>query len=168
MISIRSLIRVGLFATLIASHPIASATAQEFSESQLAAAKAAAISSPLAQEFNTVLPYLAQRVQNRLVSLRPDLHEAIAKAVQDVALRLTARRADLDNAAALLWARVFTEEELNAIAAFYNSDVGKKFVELGPKLGQQTVQTVQNWSNRVGEELLDKSREELKKQGHEL
>jgi hypothetical protein len=41
-------------------------------------------------------------------------------------------------------------------------------VNLGPQLGQATIQAVQNWSNRVGEELLDKSREELKKQGHEL
>ncbi len=168
MISIRSLIRAGLFASLIAILPAPSATAQEFSESHLAAAKAAAIASPLAQEFNTVLPFLANRVQNRLVSLRPDLHEVISTVVREVALRLTARRADLDNAAALLWAREFTEEELTAIAAFYNSPAGKKFVQLGPTLGKQTVQTVQNWSNRVGEELLDKSREELKKQGHEL
>ena len=29
-------------------------------------------------------------------------------------------------------------------------------------------ETVDNWSSRVGEELLDKSREELKKQGYEL
>jgi hypothetical protein len=168
MISIRSLIRAGLVASLVASLPVASATAQEFTESHLAAAKSAAVASPMAQEFNTVLPFLASRVQNRLVSLRPDLHEAIAKAVQDVALRLASRRADLDNAAALLWAREFSEEELTQIAEFYGSDVGKKFLKLGPELGRQTVQTVQNWSNRVGEELLDKAREELKKQGHEL
>jgi hypothetical protein len=168
MISIKSLIRAGLVASLLASLPLAPASAQEFSESHLAAAKAAAISSPMAQEFNNLLPFLAQRVQNRLVSLRPDLHEVIAKTVQDVALRLAARRGDLDNAVALIWARAFTEDELNEIAAFYTSEVGKKFVSLGPSLGQQTVQTASNWSNRVGEELLDKAREELKKQGHEL
>jgi hypothetical protein len=168
MISIKSLIRAGLFATLLAGLPLAPATAQEFSESHLAAAKEAAIASPMAQEFNNLLPFLSQRVQNRLVSLRPDLHEVIAKTVQDVALRLAARRADLDNAVALLWAREFTEDELNQIVTFYTSEVGKKFIGLGAKLGQQTVQTASNWSNRVGEELLDKTREELKKQGYEL
>ena len=168
MISIKSLIRAGLFATLLAGLPLASATAQEFSDSQLAAAKAAAVASPMAQEFNNLLPFLAQRVQNRLVSLRPDLHEVISKTVQEEALRLASRRADLDSAVALLWAREFTEDELKQIAAFWESDVGKKFVSVGTKLGQQTVQTASNWSNRVGEELLDKSREELKKQGYEL
>ena len=168
MISIRSLIRAGLLASMVASLPLASASAQEFSESHLAAAKAAAVASPMGQEFNNLLPFLSQRVQNRLVSLRPDLHEVIAKAVQDVALRLASRRADLDNAEALIWARAFTEDELTQIATFYNSEVGKKFVSVGTSLGQQTVQTASNWSNRVGEELLDKAREELKKQGHEL
>ena len=56
----------------------------------------------------------------------------------------------------------------DAIAAFYTTEVGKKFVSVGTSLGQQTVQTASNWSNRVGEEMLDKTREELKKQGHEL
>jgi hypothetical protein len=88
--------------------------------------------------------------------------------VQGVALNIATRRADLDSAIALVWARMFTEDELNQIAEFYNSPVGKKFVEMGPEIGATTIQTVDNWSSRVGEELLDKSREELKKQGYEL
>jgi len=111
---------------------------------------------------------LSQRVQDRLIRLRPDLHQVISDTVQGVALKLVARRADLDSAAALIWARAFTEEELEEIAAFYTSPVGKKFMEVSAKLGTDTVQVVQNWSNRVGEELLDKSREELKKLGHDL
>ena len=72
-----------------------------------ASVKAAAVAAntPLSNEFDTVLPLLSQRVQNRLISLRPDLHEVINKTVEEVALRLAARRQDLDNAAALLWAR---------------------------------------------------------------
>ena len=88
--------------------------------------------------------------------------------VQEVALGLAGRRADLDNAIALVWARAFTEEELEAIAEFYASPAGQKFVSVGPTLGQATIQTVDSWSSRVGEEMLDKSREELKKQGYEF
>jgi hypothetical protein len=168
MTSIRNLLRVGLVAASALCMSQAPTLAQEFSESHMAAAHIVAANTPLSKDFDTVLPLMSQRVQNRLISLRPDLHEVITKTVQDVALRLAARRTDLDNAAALLWARAFTEDELNVIAAFYTSEAGKKFVNLGPQLGQATIQAVQNWSNRVGEELLDKSREELKKQGHEL
>jgi hypothetical protein len=168
MTSIRNLLCAGLVAASAALAALVPTAAQEFSESHLAVAKVVTANTPLSKDFETVLPLLSQRVQNRLISLRPDLHEVISKTVQEVALRLAARRTDLDNAAALLWARAFTEEELSDIAAFYTSETGKKFVNLGPQLGQATIQTVQNWSNRVGEELLDKAREELKKQGHEL
>lgn len=167
MISIRSLIRTGLVATAIVSLSVIS-SAQEFSESQLDAAKAASSAAPLSKDLDTVLPILVQRVQTRLISLRPDLHAEISSAVQDVALKLAARRADLDSAIALIWARIFTEDELNQISEFYNSSVGKKLVEVGPEIGATTIQSVDNWSSRVGEELLDKSREELKKRGYEL
>ena len=165
---IRTLFRTGLVASAILCLLVASSSAQEISESKLAAALRASTAAPLSKDLDTVLPLLVQRVQTHLISLRPDLHKEITETVQQVALGLAARRADLDNAIALAWARVFTEDELNAIAAFYTSPVGQKFVKVGPELGSLTIQTVDNWSSRVGEELLDKSREELKKQGHEL
>lgn len=167
MISIRTLIRTGLVAMTVVSLSALS-SAQEFSETQLDAAKRASSSAPLSKDLDTVLPILVQRVQTRLISLRPDLHAEITSVVQGVALNIATRRADLDSAIALVWARMFTEDELNQIAEFYNSPVGKKFVEMGPEIGATTIQTVDNWSSRVGEELLDKSREELKKQGYEL
>lgn len=167
MTSIRTLVRTGLVLLAIVSlSPLSSA--QEFPESQLEAARRAASSAPLSKDLDTVLPLLVQRVQTRLITLRPDLHAEITETVQGVALDLVARRADLDNTVATAWARMFTEEELDEIAAFYSSPVGEKFVQMSPELGAITIQIVDNWSSRVVSELLDKSREELKKQGHEL
>lgn len=168
MTSIRSIIKYNLLVLAIIFLSPASASAQEFTESHLAAARAAATNSPISRNFDTILPGLVQRVQNRLISVRPDLHEAIAVTVKDVALRLVSRRSDLDAATALLWARAFTEEELVAISTFFESDVGTKFVALGSELRDSTLKAVDNWSSRVGEELLDKSREDLRKLGHEF
>jgi len=168
MTSLQNLVRSFVVASTIVFLPVAPALAQEFTEAHLAAARTAAINSPLAKDFDTVLPGLAQNIQTRLISLRPDLYAVITETVQATALKLVTRRSDLDNAIALVWARTFTEEELNTIATFYTSPAGRKFVEVGPQLGASTIQTVESWRNRVGEELLDKSREELIKQGHEL
>lgn len=167
MTSIRTLIRPALVLLAILSLSALS-SAQEFSEAQLDAARKASSAAPLSKDLDTVLPLLVQRVQTRLISLRPDLHAEITATVQKVALGLVARRADLDNTIATAWARMFTQDELDQIAAFYNSPVGKKFVQVGPELGSMTIQAVDNWSSRVGSELLDKSREELKKQGYDL
>jgi hypothetical protein len=168
MTPILNFVRASLVAATIAGLSAVPGAAQEFSQSHLDLARLAATNSPLAKDLDTVLPLTVENVKNRLISLRPDLHEAINETVQGIALRLAARRPDLDNAVALVWAREFSEEELQAIADFYTSPAGKRFVEAGPKLGVATIQTVENWAGRIREELLDKSREELKAQGHEF
>jgi hypothetical protein len=84
------------------------------------------------------------------------------------ALELVARRKDLDNDVARIWAKHFSEEELTAISTFYRSPAGAKLAEIGPKVVGETLQSVKGWSDRVGEELFEKSREGLKKKGVEF
>ena len=59
----------------------------------------------------------------------------------------------------------FSEEELNTIATFYKTAAGQKFADVGGQVFGQTIEAVNHWSDRLGEELLDKSREELKNAG---
>lgn len=143
----------------------AAAVAQDISESHLAAARAAVTSARTAEGFNNVLPALAEQVQTTLIAQRPDLHKEITAAVDAMALSLAVRRGDLDNDVARIWAKAFSEEELLAITAFYKSPAGTKLAEIGSQVLQDSLQVVQGWSQRVGEELLEKSREELKRQG---
>jgi hypothetical protein len=157
--------RAALVAALIFV-PLAVATAhaqnEEVSQSHLAAALDAVRNGPDARRLDDILPGLMLQAQNQLIQLRPDLHKEIIDAVEAVALKLASRRADLDTDLARVWARNFSEQELKAIAAFYKSPAGKKLAEVGPKVITDTVQATRQWSNRVGEELLEKSREELK------
>jgi hypothetical protein len=157
--------RAALVAALIFV-PLASTTANaqsdEISQSHLAAALDAVRNGPDARRLDDILPGLSLQAQNQLIQLRPDLHKEIIDAVEAVALKLAPRRADLDTDLARVWARNFTEDELKAIAAFYKSPAGRKLAEVGPKVIGDTVQATRQWSNRVGEELLEKSREELK------
>lgn len=156
---------VGIAFVMLAASP---AGAQDISQSHLTAALDALSSARAARGFDTVLPALSERVQNQLIRIRPDLHKEITDVVEAVALKLVARRADLDNDVARIWAKNFSEEELVAIAAFFKSPAGTKYAELGPRVIAESYQAVQGWSDRVGAELLEKSREELKKQGVEF
>src|SRR5258708_2027872 len=78
------------------------------------------------------------------------------------------RAVDVDAAVARIWANAFSEDELKAITAFYKSPAGLKFVDIGPQVVGSSLQAVKGWSDSVGQELLEKSREELKKQGVEF
>lgn len=146
----------------------APALAQEPSKSHVQAAIAAVKSAKASSNFDALLPALAERIKNQLIRIRPDLYKQITEVVDQVALKLVARRAELDTTIAKIWAKSFTEEELNAITAFYSSPAGAKFGEIGPNVLSETFQAAKAWSDRVGEELLDQSRGELKKLGVEF
>ena len=160
--------RIGLAAFLVMAALGGPAGAQEISQSHLDAALVAVQSAGAARGFDSVLPALAERVKSRLIRVRPDLHQEISAAVENVALQLTNRRNDLDRAVATVWARNFTEDELVTIAEFYKSPTGQKFAEIGPRVMQESLKSVESWSTRVGEELYEKSREELVKEGYEF
>lgn len=160
--------RIGLAALLVAAALSAPAKAQEISQSHLEAAMVAVQSAGAARGFDSVLPALAERVKSRLIRVRPDLHELISTVVENVALTLTPRRADLDRAVATVWARNFTEDELVTIAEFYKSQTGQKFADIGPRVIQDSLRSVRSWSTRVGEELFEKSREELAREGYDF
>lgn len=156
--------RAALVAALVFVPLATAAHAQneEISQSHMAAALDAVKNAPDARRYDDILPGLSVQAQNQLIQLRPDLHKEVTDAVEAVALKLVGRRGELDNELARAWARSLTEDDLKTIAAFYKSDAGKKLAAVGPKLLQDTAQTVRTWQNRVGEELLEKSREELK------
>jgi len=161
---IGNLVRIALVGIALATGP-SLASAQEISASHLAAALDAVKNARGTRGFDSVLPTLAGQVEDRLIRQRPDLHKEVTTAVETAALKLAARRNDLDNEVARVWAKSLTEDELKVIATFYKTEAGQKFSEIGGLLTAQTLDAVQAWSDRLGAELLDKSREELKSAG---
>lgn len=156
-------------AAALAGAPLApSATAQELSAEHIAVAVEVVRNAGATRGFDNVLPRLAGQVIDRLIRLRPDLHQQITAAVEAVALKLAVRRTELDTEVARIWAQNFTEDELKYLLEFYTSAAGKKFSEIGPLMVAESLQAVDRWSGRVGEELLEKTREELRNQGVDL
>jgi len=163
-----SRIRIGLSALVVAAALGGPAGAQEISQSHLDAAIVAVQSAGAARGFDSVLPAIAERIKGRLIRVRPDLHQEISATVEEVALQLAVRRQDLDQAVARVWAKNFTEDELVTIAEFYRSPTGQKFAEIGPRVIQESLQSVESWSTRLGEEMYERSREALTQKGYEL
>ncbi len=165
---IGNFVRSSVLAAAVAVVPASSLVAQEISQSHLSAALDVINATVATRSFDSRLPQVANEVANRLIRQRPDLHKEITDAVQATALKLAVRRKDLDIDIARVYAKTFSEDELATIATFLKSPAGTKYQEDGPKVFAETFDAVQRWSDRVGEELFDKSKEELKKQGHEL
>ena len=77
---------------------------------------------------------------------------------------MAARRADLEREAALAYARVFPEADLNAIATFYNSEPGKKLLKDGPIVTREVIKAAEIWQRGVARDLAG----EVGKQLHQV
>lgn len=152
---------VALAAAMAFSMLSMNAVAQEISDSHLKAARQAVAAINATADYDVVLPQAAQNLKSQLIQQSPNMVDLINQTVDEKALELASRRADLEQEAALAYARVFSEEHLNAIAEFYNSEAGKKLVADGPIVIREVAKAGEIWrrgivrdlSNAVGETL---------------
>ncbi|MEP9388364.1 DUF2059 domain-containing protein [Mesorhizobium sp. KR9-304] len=127
--------------------------AQEIAESHLKAARAAITAVKATDTYDMILPAAAQKLKQELIQQNPDLTDVIIATVDEKALALVARRADLEREAAIAYAKIFSEPELIAIAAFYNSDPGKKLLASGPIVAREVVKAAEIWQRGISRDL---------------
>jgi uncharacterized protein len=130
-----------------------SAQAQEITPSHLAAARAAVTAIKTTDQFDSILPSVAQQLKSELIQKDPNLEAIISSTVDEQALALAARRGDLENEAARAYAVSFTEEELNAITGFYNSPAGKKLLSEGPIVTREVLKAAGIWQRGIARDL---------------
>ena len=138
------------------------ARAQEVSESHVKAARAAVDAINATDSMDGILPQAALALKQEMIGKNPDLEQEINRVVDESTLALAARRADLEREAALVYSRVFTEADLNAISAFYNSDAGKKLLANGSIVAREVDRAAQIWQAGVARDLAQSVGETLK------
>lgn len=152
-------------AVLVAAIMSTPGEAQELTDAHLRAAQDAIRALGVTNQFDQALPDLVIQVQGILMQRRPDLARQITTVVNQVALDLVARRRDLNNDAARIWALTFTQDELVLITTFYNSETGRKLSQMYPQVMTETGQAFENWYQRLAEEMLDRTLLEFQQQG---
>jgi hypothetical protein len=129
------------------------AFAQEISDAHLKAARATLTAVNATESYDLLLPAAAQMLKQELIQQNPDLTDLISTTVDEKALALASRRADLEREAALVYARAYTEAELNSIAAFYTSEAGKKLLSKGPIVAREVTRAADIWQRGIQRDL---------------
>jgi uncharacterized protein len=140
-------------ALAFSSLALTSAKAQEISESHLNAARAAIAATDATDQFDNILPNAAELLRAELLRKDPNLLDQINTVVTDKTIVLAGRRADLETEAARVYARVFTEDELKAIAAFYETPAGKKLLSDGPIVIRELIKAANIWQEGIARDL---------------
>ena len=149
--------RFGAGMIVISSLAVAghSAVAQEIGEDHLAAARTAISALGSTDQFDGIIPGAAEQLKINLIRANADLQQVISDTVDEEALKIVPRRADLEKEAAQIYAKAFSKEELVAIANFYSSDAGKKLIETGPLVTRELIKSADIWSSGVTRDLAD-------------
>ncbi len=131
--------------------------ADEISPDHLKAARETLNAVKVTTPFDNILPSLAEQLKGTLIQSSPNYQELINATVDEKALSLAPRRADLEKEAANIYAKIFTQEELLAITAFYNSPAGKKLLTDGPIATRELSKAADIWAAGISRDLAQQS-----------
>lgn len=127
--------------------------AQELTPEHVKQARGAIAAIGATNQFDAILPQAADALKAELIQKDPNLEALISSTVDSEVLALAARRSDLENEAARVYAKVFTEADLKAIADFYATDAGKKLISEGPLATRELINAVNIWQAGIARDL---------------
>ncbi len=164
MIKFSSFGRIASAAIVVGSVLVGtSVRAQDISEEQVQAARQAITALGVTNQFDNILPALADRLKGQLISVYPNFQDQIFSTVDETALSLASRRGDLERESALIYAKAFTLDELKAITAFYGSPTGQKLLKDGPLATRELMKGADIWASGVSRDLQAKTNEAMLK-----
>jgi hypothetical protein len=151
-VAVGGLAATGARAQSEAQPEAAPAAQRQFEESHLAVAREVVTSSGMARSFEAVIPQMQEgllRQYGRNPALLDDAAEVLEELQPEMQLQ---RRAMVNRAARVIAARL-SEEELTAIAAFFATPAGTRWVETQPVVLEGLISEMQEWSQELNEYL---------------
>jgi uncharacterized protein len=144
--------------------PAASALAPVvISDSHLAVAREVVLGSGLARTFEGMIPQIADQIRSGYSRTRPDIIKDMEEALKVIVADLSKQTDLMVTAAARLYATRLTEAELKDAAAFFKSPAGQKYVGFQAQILNDLFQEMQVFSQALGNLMVDRLRDELRK-----
>ncbi len=139
--------------------------AQELTTSHIKASKSALAASGATDQFDRILPAIANKVTSDIIAARPDLADIVTLIVNEETLKLAPRRGDLENESATIYGRVFTEEELKIVEKFYSSSAGQKLLKEAPVIRRELNKASKIWASGIVRDLNEAVDKNMKEKG---
>jgi len=153
MMQFSKLGRLAAAAVVVASLGVTGAMADDASPEHIKAARATIAAVGATGNLDTILPNIAGQIKSQLIQATPNYQTVIEEIVDAEAIKIAARRSDLEQEAAKVYAQTFTMEELNAITTFYTSPAGKKLLESGPLAQREVAKAADIWATGISRDL---------------
>ena len=136
--------------------------------SHLAAARQLVLASGLARAFLGVVPDMASKLNANLSQTRPEIARDLKATLDALQSEFATYNEDIVTFAGVVYTTLMSEQECKDALAYFNSPVGKKFVDVQPGVFANMGPAMGEWSKSVSVRMMDRVRAEMKKKGHEL
>jgi hypothetical protein len=147
--------------------PAPAPAAQQLSASHLAIAREVAIASGMTRSIDAMAEPMLSQLQQMNVT-RPEISRDLAEVVNVIRPEIEKQKEQVVVAAARAFAERLSEPELNAIATFYKSPAGVKYVDTQPLILDEIVRQLADWTQNMSEYIIVRARAEMAKRGHQL
>jgi uncharacterized protein len=146
----------------------ATAPAAQIAESHLAAARDVVIGSGLSRGFEGMVPQIADQIRAGYSRTRPEIIKDMEEALKPIIAELSKQTDQMVGASARLFALRMSEAELKEVGAFFKTPAGQKYVATQAPLLNDLFSEMQVFSQTLGNVMMDKLRDELKKKNIQL
>lgn len=126
------------------------------------------IASGMARSFEPMVPQLSGQIIPMVTKTRPELTANLTVVMKQLQPEFVKKGEEMNSIAGRIYARSMSEQELRDAAAFFNSPVGKKYVEVQPIMLDQLVVSMQSWTQDLSTFMMQRIHDEMKKKGQDF
>ena len=144
------------------------AEAQTPTPEAVAAAKELIETMHLNDQYSAIIPGIVKTLKPAIVQGRADVerqYDALAPAMIDA---FRQRVSEMSDAAAMVYARNFSTDDLHALNDFYKTPSGQRLLQKLPAVSQDMMSTGSKLGQSIGGDVQRRMIEELKKRGVNL
>jgi uncharacterized protein len=134
----------------------------------LAAAKEILALKNAAAMYANAVPNIVERTKETLLQSNLNYQKDLNEVAVIVTQRLTGREKEIGDGMALIYANVFTEQELKDLVTFYKSPLGQKLLTSEPRAIAGSMQYMNGWAQQFAETVNGEFRAEMRKRGKEI
>ena len=133
-----------------------------------AAAKELVETMRATDQLKVLMPMLMQQLKPAIAQGRPEVERDYDAMVPQMLAAVDARMGEFTGAIAVLYASHFTADELRQLTAFYRGPVGQKFLQIMPRIMQDSMTIGQKFGESIALDTRNRMIEELRKRGHKI
>src|ERR1700758_2125308 len=111
---------------------------------------------------------VVERTKTALMQTNINYQKDLNEVAVIVAKNLAGRENEIGEGMAQIYARVFTEQELKDLTAFYKSPLGQRLLTAEPRAFQGSAAFMRDWASEFGGVVNEQFRAEMKKRGKDI